>query len=150
MIVTFGFSVKEDQFVPTLEPSMEHEIWVDKDINLPSYISKEFFVTHFRKLTFMKRFGFDFDKIKNQDELYRILKLSGNDLYYACVLLTTRKRTALYTSCKSQLQKYIRGDIEEPIWSSRQTRCLCDDFGKEYTAKYISISKSLNVISSFA
>lgn len=149
MIVTFGFDVKEDQFVPTLEPSMYHEVWIDKDINLPHFISKEFFVAHYRKLTFMKRFGFDFTKLKSEEELYKILKLSGIDLYYSCQLLTTRKRTALYTSCKSQLKDYIKGKIQEPVWSPRQTRCLCDDFGKEYTAKYIAISKSINVISSF-
>jgi len=149
MIVTFGYDKKEEQFVPTMEPDMNHEVWIDKDIDLPHYISKEFFVTHYRKLTFIKRFGFDFSKLKSEEELYKVLKLSGNDLYYACKLLTTRKRTALYTSCKSQLKDYLKGKGQEPIWTPRQTRCLSEDFGKEYTAKYIAISKSLNVISSF-
>ncbi len=149
MIVTFGYAVKDEEFVPTMEPNMSHEVWIDKDINLPSFITKEFFVTHYRKLTFIKRFGFDFSSLKNEDQLYNLLKLSGNDLYYACMLLTMKKRSALYTSCKAQLIKFLKGEIQEPVWSSGQTRCLCDDFGKEYTAKYIAISKSLNVISSF-
>lgn len=150
MILTFGYDVKSEEFVPTLEPDMSHEMWIDKDIDLPHFISKEFFVTHYRKLTFMKRFGFDYNKIKSEKQLYRMIKLSGNDLYYACKLLTIKKKTALYTSCKAQLLDYINGKIEEPVWSSRQARCLSEDFGKEYTAKHIAISKSLNVISSFA
>ena len=149
MLVTFGFDTNTDQFVPTLEPSMSHEMWIDKDINLPPFIEKEFFVDNYYKLTFIVRFGLALSSLKNKDRMYRLLMLSGNDLYYACKLLTIKKRTALYTSCKAQLNKYLDGKKDAPIWTPAQTRCLCDDFGKEYVAKHISISKSLNVISSF-
>jgi len=150
MIVTFGYDVKLDEFVPTFEPSMSHEVWVDANDNLPIYMSKSFFITHYRKLTFMKRFGFDFSKLKSESELERMLQLSGNDLYYACRLLTIKKRSALYTSCRSQLLNFLKANQPEPVWTSKQTRCLSADFGKEYTNKYIAISKALNVISSFA
>lgn len=150
MIVTFGFDKELDRFVPTHEPSMAHEGWVDADLKLPKYISKDFFINNYYKLTFISRYGLNFELLKSEDELRKILTLSGSDLYNAVQLLTTKKKTAFITSTKASLRKWIKGELDyQHPWSGKQAKALDALFSKNFKAHFALIQRNVNPISSF-
>ena len=149
--ILFGFDRSLERFVPSREPSWLHEACIESYIHLPKYISNDFFITHYYKLTFMKRYGFSFTALKSEQELNRLLQLSGISLFIAVKLLDTRKKSAFFTSCKASLRKWIVGDLDyDHPWSGKQMSVLEQEFQNEYKIKFHAVSRNLNVISSFA
>ena len=99
---------------------------------------------------FIKRYGLDFTRLKSEDALERFMQLSGISLFIAVRLLETRKKSAFLTSCVSSLKKWLTGssDFDHP-WSGKQLIALEKIYSNEYRIKFHSISKNINVISSF-
>ena len=151
MVITFGFDVDKNHFVPTHEPSMAHVIWIDTDVILPNYMSREFFINNYYKLTTLSRYGIDFNTFKTETQLRKFMELSGMDIYCAVMLLNTKRKTAFFTSTKAALNKWIDGKNELPHpWTGKQVKSLHDAFAKNFKSHHTLISKSLSPITSFA
>lgn len=150
MIITFGYDHNEGHFVPTHEPLMIHETWVDTSVKVPSYITKDFFIDNYYKLTFMQRFGMSWSHVKTLACLKILMTLSGRDLYIAIQLLNTKKKSSFITSCKGSLSRWLsnQSDFDHP-WSGKQTRALENIFTKGFKTHHALVSATLSPISSF-
>lgn len=150
MNILFGYDRELEHFVPTHEPLMVHEAWVEEEVLLPKFISMEFFIDNYYKLTFLQRYGIKWSYINSISRLIRLMRLSGSDLYNAVNILNTKKKSAFITSTKASLKKWLDSESEyDHPWSGKQCKILDDMFSKNFRSHFIAISSTLSPITSF-
>ena len=151
MIVTYGFCREDECFKPYLDVDASNEAWVDVDVDLPRYIDRRCFVNNVHKITSLKHYGFNFkQRLLTKQTFQRLLTLDGFDLFCVAKLLSTRKRSAVLTTVKSQTISWMQGRSKffRP-WSHRQGTVLKDMWFDEYRACQHTLRKHYRPISSF-
>lgn len=153
MIITFGFDNKKGYFVPLDDSPIDYnriERLEDEEVRVPSFVTSDFFIDNYRKLTFLKRFGVELNYFKNLEQLTKVINMATMDMYYFSRIVTSKSNTPTLTTVRSQIKAWLLGGYEFDLpWSKKQYDAIVKMFGREYDGIFRSIERTFSPITSF-